>query len=525
MGNVILGEPRFKIPEKKEKGNVRLIDIVMFVAGTTDPINTKGLKHEANKDYWRAVGNPNNLWAKVKKLKPQYLDLHIEDTFFSWSGDNNTDERKVAADRLLDLFIRVYSGFKNKEVHLHLIGHSHGGNVINQFTELISTDKRFPHLWKIKSITYLSTPFFQKKHQLNHAKLHKECKIINVHNEYDITQRFVADFTLINLEVFLKDFHSESFKRGLEILATVDKKALQDNVVDFRMNEDEAIIIWREMAKVFLGANILIREFIKYIKGINVAKVNLDKERDQFVTLLNNLLKWTYDVHNNFSDIKKGYGKSKLVSNLNLTQGVTVLNILFDIKSGVKDSYILKLLAKVFAENHGLTDSIDDTSWSPKKQTGSLKVEDINITLKDPYNSRGKKAKFESFASGVEGALKKNNLEELLMRLFSQFIPPSTLTTFNSYLDYAGYVITGNLDTQIENLRKNILNYQKLVSLYHEDLVAEKDKKIDLSIRPGTVPYFATVAHGLSHTQFWDEVEKDLRSSFSSGKNPGYKQK
>lgn len=72
----------------------------MFVAGTTDPINTKGLKHEANKDYWRAIGNPNNLWGKVKELKPQYLDLNIEDSFFSWSGDNNTEERNFAANCL-----------------------------------------------------------------------------------------------------------------------------------------------------------------------------------------------------------------------------------------------------------------------------------------------------------------------------------------------------------------------------------------------------------------------------------------
>ncbi|KIA97022.1 MULTISPECIES: hypothetical protein [unclassified Flavobacterium] len=523
MGNVILGEPRFKKPEVVVKSDGKITDIVMFVPGTTDPINTKGLKHEANKDYWRASNE--NFWGKLKELKFQFHDLHIEDTFLSWSGDNNTEERTIAADRLLDLFVRVYPKYKNKEVHLHLIGHSHGGNVINQFTNLIATDKRFPKFWKIKSITYLSTPFFQKKHQLNHAKVHKECKIINVHNEYDITQRFVADFTLINLEVFLKDFHSDSFKRGMEVLASVDKKALQDNVVDFRMNEEEAIIIWREMAKVFLGVNILTNQFIKYIKSINVAKVTLDKERDEFVVLLKSLLKWTYDVHVNFSSINSGYGKSKLVSNLNLTQGVAVLNILFDIKTGVKDSYILKLLAKVFAESHGLTDSIDDTSWSPKKQAGSLTVVDRNITTNDSYHSRGKKAQFEGFATGVEGALKRNNLEELLMRLFSQFLVPATLTTFNSYLDYAEYAVTGDLDAQIKILRKNILNYQKLVTLYHANLVSDKDKKIDMAIRPGGVPYFATVSHGLSHTQFWEKVEADLRSSFSSGINTGYKKK
>ena len=30
-------------------------DIIQFVAGTTDPINTHGLKHQADKEYWRGA--------------------------------------------------------------------------------------------------------------------------------------------------------------------------------------------------------------------------------------------------------------------------------------------------------------------------------------------------------------------------------------------------------------------------------------------------------------------------------------
>jgi hypothetical protein len=37
-----------------------------------------------------------------------------------------------------------------------------------------------------------------------------------------------------------------------------------------------------------------------------------------------------------------------------------------------------------------------------------------------------------------------------------------------------------------------------------------------------TASRFAIVSHNLSHTQFWDKVEKELRVSFSSGKNTGY---
>ena len=194
-----------------------IVDIVMLVAGTQDPVNTDPNKHAANTKYWQS--STANLWSELQKLKPQFIDLNLSEKFFSWNGDNNEKERNKAAERLLDLITRLYLKpakegdtlkFEGKEVHLHLIGHSHGGNVINQFTELITDSEmlskseypieELPEKWAIKSITYLSTPFFNDKHQLNHTKLHPDCKFVNVYNEYDITQRFIADFSLYNLD-------------------------------------------------------------------------------------------------------------------------------------------------------------------------------------------------------------------------------------------------------------------------------------------------------------------------------------
>jgi len=529
MTNVVFKKPRFVVPEATKDKTIT--DLVMMVAGTTDPINTKGLKHEANTKYWGGEEESvENFWAKVKELKPQFHDLHIEGTFFSWSGDNNTQERNKAAARLLDLIDREYPKFKRKEVHLHLIGHSHGGNVINEFTNLITSEKgkAFPQLWKIKSITYLSTPFFKKKHQLNHAKLHKACKIINVHNEYDLTQQLVADFSLVNLEAFLQDFHVKNFENGLKILAGIDTEALKSNLLGIWMSDKEGAIVWREMAKAFKGANVLTQEFIKYIKGINVNKPTLNKERDEFVVLLNMFLKWTYDVYGNFSNTNNGYSKAKFVGNLKLTQGVAILNTLFDIKTNERDSYILHLMARIFAENTGLTDSIEVNAWTPADQAAGLSVQDVNITTHDPYHSRGKKAICEGFISGTVGAMQRNNLEELLLRLFSQFIDPVTLLLITLAIDKViEPLVFGKLDTEITKLRKDLQVYSKLVSKYHAPLVAEKDKKTypDLLTRPGTVPYLAVVSHSLSHTKFWKDVETGLRGAFSSKVNPGYKKK
>lgn len=539
-------------PEDPPKREGRIIDIVMFVAGTTDPGNTDGKKHHANTTYWKYIDEKtkketeqslNNLWNNIKKLKPQFLDLHIEGEFFSWSGDNDTKERTYASERLFDLLLRVYSGWKNQEVHLHLIGHSHGGNVINQFTELISSKEmiakstilkprkitEFPKLWKVKSITYLSTPFFQKKHQLNHGKLHKECKIINVHNDYDLTQQLVANFSLNNLEGLLKSFKMERFEKGINIVKDVDTDAITKYLKSFIWQDfkNKATLAWQEMSKAFLGFNIITAEFIKYINSLKIENSNLQKEKDSFVSLLNNLQQWTYDVHKNYTSISGGYDKATWVKNMKLTQGLKVLNTLFAIKSAPKDSYLLSLLAGVFGESKGITDSIDETLWSPKKQTKGLTIVDVPIYDSDPYNSRNKKSAFAAFLKGAQNAVHNRELEDMLMRLFSQFIKPPQLKKIISYVDNAEYVVTGNLDTELKVLRGNLEIYDSFVTKYYAGLVTPQDEKDidDILKRPGTLPYLAMASHSLSHTQLWGKAEGGLKSAFSSGKNPGYKKK
>ena len=530
-----------KSPKKIEK----IYDIVMFVAGTTDPVNTTGEKHQANTNYWRNKDKNNedskiNFWAKIKNLKPQFLNLHIEGEFFSWSGDNDTKERNLAAERLLDVMMRTYRYWKNQEVHLHLIGHSHGGNVINQFSELITSKEMiakseilkknkvtdFPKPWKIKSITYLSTPFFQKKHQLNHAKLHAKCQIINVHNSYDLTQQLIADFSLVNLEGLLKSFAIDKFDAGIKTLKNVDTDAVTKYLKSFIWQdfENRGIKAWREMAKAFQGFNYIISEFINYINSIKVEHSSLQKEKGLLINLLKNLLQWTYDVHKNYSNNSGKHDKATWAKNLNLTQGLKVLNILLAIKSNPKDSYFLSLMANIFGENRGITDSIDETSWTPKKQTKALPILDVPIYNKDPYHSRGKKNKFDPFLKSTQNALHSKNLEDMLLHLFSQFIKPTGLKNIIDYIDDAEYVIYGDLDAQLKILRGNLEKYDVYISKYYADLVTVKDETEikDLGSRPGSIPYLATASHSLSHTQFWKKVETGLKSSFSSGKNPKY---
>lgn len=505
-------------------------DVVMFVPGTTDPTNNKGFMHEANASYWR--GKEHNLWENVKKLKPQFLDLHIEDTFFSWSGDNNTEERKKAAERLLDLFLRVYKNWTNREVHLHLIGHSHGGNVINQFTRLIASDSRFPKYWKVKSLVYLSTPFFQKKHQIDHAKIHPKCTVINVYNRYDITQRFIADFSLNNLEGIIQKLSADEYVRITDTIITAMEqvRAAFDAAYgswDWVINNDtEGPLIWRRTVTLLDR----IREFTTLlIKDVGTFQpTSLQQEVLELKGVLVAIDNWVGNTRNTFAqnqeDRDGGYGPTEFVADLNIMGVVGLLNRILAIDGTVESSALIDLLARIFREQHDIVDSIDNTLWHPKNQIqGKYPITFRNITEEDEYHTRKKTSDFERFASGVEGSLEAGNLHEVLMWLISQFIDPEQLGTVIMLIDHMiEPFVFGEADDQMEELRLNITDYRDIIRRFNCDLIAEQDADKGLEA-PGSVPYLAMVSHSLSHTHLWDEVDEGLRDSFSSGENPGYK--
>lgn len=505
-------------PEDPPKTKGRIIDIVMLVAGTTDPVNTSSKKHHANSTYWK---DHQIFLDKLDKLRLRYLDVNVEHEFFSWTGKNNTQDRIAAADRLLNLFMRVYKYWKNQEVHLHLIGHSHGGNVINQFTELISTDTKFPESWKVKSITYLSTPFFQKKHQLNHSKLHKQCKIINVYNEYDLTQRFIADFTLVNLEILVKKFNKGNFDAALAKIKQTNFKVF-DELNNTFGGIDNGSNMWTQTVILLQGVRMLIEAIINYIQDIKTEK--LKKEQDQFIGLLTRIKNWSSLAEASFISRKKDYKRSTFFSDLHLLTILKLINELFAIKTGVTDSYLLNMLGALFKENTGITESIELNSWSPEKQTKGLSIIPVNVTQYDIYNNRKRKSNFNNFVSGIQASLVKKDLPDVLMRLFSQFIEADKIKEIREKISKLEYVISGDSDTQLKILRNvNLKNYEDLIRKYNANLVVASDKTKDIMIQPGSIPYLATVSHSLSHTQLFPEIEDGLKNAFSSGKNPKYK--
>lgn len=561
-------------------------DIVMFVPGTTDPINVEGLNHQANKDYWRDVKeSQENFWKGVLNLNPpdnrQFHDLHIEETFFSWSGDNNHDKRVEAAERLVDLFKRVYPKFKNKTTHLHLIGHSHGGNVINEFTNTIVDHPDFPKKWKIKSITYLSTPFFQKQHQLNHTKLHSKCKIINVHNDYDLTQRVIADFTLKNLEILIQNSNSEGIKEAkskitekneeVEEEGETVKKSNSDRIMDILfvrgiLEREQLLDLWQRTPILLDGVQQYLAEWIKNINSLEGKTTILQAQKQEIILHITNIRNWAIERKEFFesrmqeittwvdtplppidiTDITRStarriaeanrFSRGVYINDINLQGLLPTLNTILDIpeRFATRDffgAYLIDMLASiVMADASGISDIIDDTVTTPKEQVkGAFEIVDLPITDKDEYHTRSTKDNYQGFVQPIEmcvRAKRPDTLQEVLVRLVSQEVPTNYLRHFINFSDWVIElaVTDDNNDEQLDILQENLETYLAVIERFQVDLITEEDQEDDeLEDKPGSLAYFAMMSHSLSHTKLWDEVKEALTSSFSSGKNPGYK--
>jgi hypothetical protein len=150
--------------------------------------------------------DPNWYWEEnqlfrdaLVTLRKQYTNLHIFEAH-GWTGDNSVQARMISGSYLANRLCGAmgepafYQGHLQKKVHFHFIGHSHGGNVINELTRQAA--KVWPKQWKIRTITYLSTPFFSKLHRVDTTVFDDDCKIINAFCKYDITQRVIADFSM-----------------------------------------------------------------------------------------------------------------------------------------------------------------------------------------------------------------------------------------------------------------------------------------------------------------------------------------
>lgn len=375
--------------------------IYILVPGTTDPVNSFANIQYNPDDKKRVAFNETEHRANSYNSKSQYwddmfyndiieLENNIDDFIvfdkFGWSGDNCVSNREIAGKYLIRRLCMkdkynnqgYYEGIKNKVVYFHLIGHSHGGNVINEMTKEIDNLPQWPKKWKIKSITYLSTPFFKKLHQVKVSPkvFHQDAKVLNVYNNYDLTQNFLADFSLFDLSLIEKVLQEKmvlSIRSKLPTTKADEQgKLIQEGLIDKAINALQAIPT-DKFSDLWLSheeGEILYQKTIDFLTSIENIFYFKDEETKIESGIYEALKELNKEIEYKVSDfLKETIPKDELQTKrqiLNDTIYKELLNTLEKILQGIK------ALKKVFEE------TIDKVEIGTESYSRKGYIDDLN---------------------------------------------------------------------------------------------------------------------------------------------------
>ena len=151
--------------------------------------------------------NPQSVTPEfIASLKKTYGEDVV---LVEWSGGNSTQARKDGAKQLYDAILQSQKPGES----LNLVGHSHGGNVIKEFTQIYGGDK------KVDSIVFLGTPH-RSDHVLNWSAVDPKGQVLNVYDPIDLVTPYGGKF-------FLGDVYKHLDKadnRSIRPLITVKTK-------------------------------------------------------------------------------------------------------------------------------------------------------------------------------------------------------------------------------------------------------------------------------------------------------------
>lgn len=313
--------------------------ICILIPGTTDPVNminniqidpdtnktlsTANAKGRANSYKSSSFYWDNDFYDAIEKLEKEDVNFTIFDKF-GWSGDNCIANREISGKYLVRRLCMpdkhnkegYYYPIRNENVYFHLIGHSHGGNVINEMTKEMHLLPNWPEKWKIKSITYLSVPFFKKIHQIKVTDniFHKDAEILNVHNDYDLTQNFLADFSMFDLSIIENILEKKKVISKKNKEGKIIKMGLIDECIKAysQIPIDKLSDIWlsKEEGEEFYTKT---REFLIVLKSVFTGEIDNEKKQKTEYGLFEVIKELNKDVEFRVSDfLKEAIPKNKL---------------------------------------------------------------------------------------------------------------------------------------------------------------------------------------------------------------------
>lgn len=488
---------------QKSKHPNGILNVLVLIAGTTDPVNASTEKSKYANSYTQETSQdlalqnhesytqvPVNYWDKefkeqIEAFDEEYVNLVLF-PFHGWTGDNSKENREIAGAYLVNRLCgangeKAYyeKTWQNKPIYFHLLGHSHGGNVVNEMTKQIDKlGSKWPKEWKIKSLIYLSTPFFKKLHQVkvNENFFHKDAEVLSLYNDFDLTQRMLADFSMeplvktliISNEVkninkqLIKIQKFEFPKLPFLHLEDVDDRLLSIDL-EWTMSNKDGEKVYNSFLGLFNDVKSLIKIILDIVKILSTEKTSfnisksllkkmgknklsyermiipnktakkifkmlelLQEEIDKNIKSFDNRIKEhtknqsNYLVKNFWSDFYINKLVELLIQFLDIDANILISN---------KDNSLWNALYEILEYN---IDIYDNTYTKPNIQFENSflkdKITNINVTKDDIYSSKKEAQNYYKFIKYIEeienrceNNLNQTNLLDLLFTLTQQF--------------------------------------------------------------------------------------------------------
>jgi hypothetical protein len=564
---------------KKEKSNKKAgdptincaadeheIHILVLVAGTTEPVNVgshRATSYDSNstKIYW-----DKDFIDGLEVFQKKHKNFVIFN-FHGWSGDNRAANRKIAGKYLANRLCggdgekAFYSGYKSKIVNFHLLGHSHGGNVVNEMTQQIAAlGNQWPEKWKVKSIIYLSTPFFNKLHPVKTGGfIHKDARVLNAYNKYDLTQRMLADFSLVTLRGGLLKLDISNLTKSIKTLNS-NYDAIPFHFLIERKGWYVKSMPHVDGALLYSSTTRLLNNVLEILNEIYILAVSLNKP---YRVLANPDIKGLTTTHNIFPDDALVQFKVVIdtiifqvnvaIRRLNTTAGRVPVNGDFS-----KLDYVNALVGTVFNEGVALISALtaflsidnatlntptgsiwdviarviqhnienyDNTYQNPQPQLKDTflgkNLELFEVTKYDSYSNAKTTPSFDKFIKRVELAetnYQKNpssvNLRDILFVLLAHHPlivdAAKKIGSFAQTINNAEYITSGDTDKLLKQIRALFDNINKVIISRHQgDLEDPDDKNPSPELgQRGNLKYFLIESHSTSRRKLRVEVEE-----------------
>ena len=558
-----------------------IFQLLVLIAGTTDAINEDDHGTRA-----KSYGDIENYWdSQFLKEVEHFIDEHnIKQNnlklfpFHGWTGDNQSNNREVAGAFLVNKLCGAggqsafyEEKYQNKEIHFHLLGHSHGGNVINEMTkQMHNLGDKWPSKWKVKSITYLSTPFFKKLHQIKVTEkiFHKDAKVFHMYNDYDLTQRMLADFSLESFAGILHRIDKKPLLKQIEEISGLLKNlpiahlSKFHNNTFFEMSHADGAKLFNSTIEIFESAKDIFKELLNLLKALNkpfkfivssilknenilntrqiipnnllgrfeiiIYRLSLDMD-----TMINDLRRYVSDRGTNRSLI---YNKKDWVGFLFGSHlFVRHLSEFIDIKYDSDDVNKLNVLNRDSLWNllylileHNIKE-FDNTYANPLRQfKGSLLENQIskkNITSRDQYDGKIGSNNFSKFIERIEESediyedhpKEPSSILNLIFILLANDhrVEPyiNELKFSRDICDIAEYIVTGELDASVRQVRHMLTNIHIILEQRNVGGLLDTSHSLinEEVLQRGSLSYFLIESHSTSRRSLHMELKDFLQ--------------